>query len=130
GVRELQVEGTRVRCQVDAERLDEVLRHLSAAGGRSLVSQPPTLEELVLRHSQTDVDAPPAHGRPVPAPLPDRCGRPHRRPAGPGGGAAMNGFAGTWQLFRLGVRRDRVGGTVWVLGLLVFRLSQAGSTVL
>ena len=54
GVHELQVEGTRVRCQVDAERLDEVLRHLSAAGVRSLVSQPPTLEELFLRHYQTD----------------------------------------------------------------------------
>jgi len=57
GVHELQVEGTRVRCQVDAERLDEVLRHLSAAGVRSLVSQPPTLEELFLRHYQTDADA-------------------------------------------------------------------------
>jgi ABC-2 type transport system ATP-binding protein len=57
GVHELQVEGTRVRCQVDAERLDEVLRHLSAAGVRSLVSQPPTLEELFLRHYQADVDA-------------------------------------------------------------------------
>jgi ABC-2 type transport system ATP-binding protein len=42
-----------VRCQVDAGRLDEVLRHLSAAGVRSLVSQPPTLEELFLRHYQT-----------------------------------------------------------------------------
>jgi ABC-2 type transport system ATP-binding protein len=50
------VEGTRVRCQVDAERLDEVLRHLSAAGVRSLVSQPPTLEELFLRHYQTAGD--------------------------------------------------------------------------
>ena len=64
GVHELQVEGTRVRCQVDAERLDEVLRHLSAAGVRSLVSQPPTLEELFLRHYQTDVDAT-TDGQPV-----------------------------------------------------------------
>ena len=31
-------------------QLDEVLRHLSAAGVRSLTSQPPTLEELFLRH--------------------------------------------------------------------------------
>ena len=53
GVHELEVEGSRVRCQVDADRLDEVLRHLSAAGVRSLVSQPPTLEELFLRHYQT-----------------------------------------------------------------------------
>ena len=49
-----QVDGTRVRCQVDADRLDEVLRHLSAAGVRSLTSQPPTLEELFLRHYQAD----------------------------------------------------------------------------
>ncbi|HEV3497433.1 MAG TPA: ABC transporter ATP-binding protein [Actinomycetes bacterium] len=56
GVHELEVDGSRVRCQVDAGRLDEVLRHLSAAGVRSLVSQPPTLEELFLRHYQTTED--------------------------------------------------------------------------
>jgi ABC-2 type transport system ATP-binding protein len=39
-----------VRCEVDTARLDEVLRHLTAAGVRSLTSQPPTLEELFLRH--------------------------------------------------------------------------------
>ena len=54
GVHDLEVEGTRVRCQVDADRLDEVLRHLSAAGVRSLTSQPPTLEELFLRHYQAE----------------------------------------------------------------------------
>jgi ABC-2 type transport system ATP-binding protein len=57
-VHDLVVEGTRVHLQVDTARLDEVLRHLSAAGVRSLVSQPPTLEELFLRHYQTD--GPPA----------------------------------------------------------------------
>ena len=57
GVHDLEVEGTRVRCQVDADRLDEVLRHLSAAGVRSLISQPPTLEELFLRHYQADEEA-------------------------------------------------------------------------
>jgi ABC-2 type transport system ATP-binding protein len=31
-----------------------VLRHLSAAGVRSLTSQPPTLEELFLRHYQAE----------------------------------------------------------------------------
>ena len=41
---------TRVRCEVDAEQLAEVLKRLVAAGVRSLVSQPPTLEELFLRH--------------------------------------------------------------------------------
>jgi ABC-2 type transport system ATP-binding protein len=50
GVHDLQADGTRARLQVDTANLDEVLKHLSAAGVRSLVSQPPTLEELFLRH--------------------------------------------------------------------------------
>jgi ABC-2 type transport system ATP-binding protein len=54
GVHNLEVDGTRVRLQVDSDRLDEVLRHLSAAEVRSLTNQPPTLEELFLRHYQTD----------------------------------------------------------------------------
>jgi ABC-2 type transport system ATP-binding protein len=49
-VHDLRVEGVRVRCQVDTDGLDEVLRLLTRAGVRSLVSQPPTLEELFLRH--------------------------------------------------------------------------------
>jgi ABC-2 type transport system ATP-binding protein len=60
GVHQLEVDGTRVRAQVDADRLDEVLRHLSAAGVRSLISQPPTLEELFLRHYET------GNGQPAP----------------------------------------------------------------
>jgi ABC-2 type transport system ATP-binding protein len=52
GVHDLQVDGTRVHCQVDPEALDGLLRHLTAAGVRSLVSQPPTLEEVFLRHYQ------------------------------------------------------------------------------
>jgi ABC-2 type transport system ATP-binding protein len=39
-----------VRCEVDSDKLDEVLRRLADAGVLSLVSQPPTLEELFLRH--------------------------------------------------------------------------------
>ena len=50
GVHDLDVTGDRIRCQVDSEALDEVLRLLSAAGVRSLISRPPTLEELFLRH--------------------------------------------------------------------------------
>src|SRR5450759_1502815 len=49
GVHDLDVVGTRVQCQVDNAVLDEVLRRLTEAGVRSLVSQPPTLEELFLR---------------------------------------------------------------------------------
>jgi ABC-2 type transport system ATP-binding protein len=45
----------RVRCEVDTDKLDGLLQHLAAAGVLSLVSQPPTLEELFLRHYATDV---------------------------------------------------------------------------
>ncbi len=54
GVHDLDVEGARVRCQVDTDQLDPFLRALAAAGVRSLVSQPPTLEELFLRHTAGD----------------------------------------------------------------------------
>jgi ABC-2 type transport system ATP-binding protein len=50
GVHNLQLDGTKVHLQVDAASLDGVLRQLTAVGVRSLVSQPPTLEELFLRH--------------------------------------------------------------------------------
>ena len=40
--------------QVDTAQLNEAVARLSAAGIRSLTSQPPTLEELFLRHYQTD----------------------------------------------------------------------------
>ncbi len=52
GLHNLEVDGTRVRCQVDADTLDALLRQLTGVGVRSLVSQPPTLEELFLRHYQ------------------------------------------------------------------------------
>jgi ABC-2 type transport system ATP-binding protein len=42
--------GSRVRCEVDSDRLDSLLKLLVAAGVRTLTSQPPTLEELFLRH--------------------------------------------------------------------------------
>jgi ABC-2 type transport system ATP-binding protein len=50
GVHDLDLAGTRVSCQVDNSALDELLVRLTRAGVRSLVSQPPTLEELFLRH--------------------------------------------------------------------------------
>jgi ABC-2 type transport system ATP-binding protein len=57
GVHDLDVQGTRVHCQVDSDKLDEMLRHLVAAGVRTLVSQPPTLEELFLRHYEDELPA-------------------------------------------------------------------------
>ena len=50
GLHDLDIEGTRVSCQADNSALDELLKRLTEAGVRSLVSQPPTLEELFLRH--------------------------------------------------------------------------------
>jgi len=50
GVHDLVMDGTRVVFEVDTARLDDVLDVLRAAGVRSLTSQPPTLEELFLRH--------------------------------------------------------------------------------
>jgi len=54
GVHDLKVEGNRVSCQVDTSELDGVLRHLASFGVRSLVSRPPTLEELFMRHYGTE----------------------------------------------------------------------------
>ncbi len=54
GVHDLVVQGLRVRFQVDPGELDAVLRRLTAFGVRSLVSRPPTLEELFLRHYEAD----------------------------------------------------------------------------
>ncbi|WP_330275894.1 ABC transporter ATP-binding protein [Lentzea sp. NBC_00516] len=49
GVHEPEVTGTRLRCQVDAEQLDAVLRAFSVLGVRTLECRPPTLEQLFLR---------------------------------------------------------------------------------
>ncbi|TCO34022.1 ABC-2 type transport system ATP-binding protein [Kribbella steppae] len=54
GVHDLDVEGNRVRCEVDTAQLDAVMRQLSASGIKSLVAQPPTLEELFLRHYEEE----------------------------------------------------------------------------
>ena len=43
--------------------------------------------------------------------------------------APGGGFTGTGQLFRLALRRDRVVGTAWVLGLFLFAYSQVASIV-
>ncbi|MEX2446543.1 MAG: ABC transporter ATP-binding protein [Dehalococcoidia bacterium] len=52
GVHGLVIEGGRVRCEVESEALDALLRELSRAGVQTLISQPPTLEQLFLRHYQ------------------------------------------------------------------------------
>jgi polyether ionophore transport system ATP-binding protein len=61
GVHDLHVDGTvdgaadrtRVRLEVDPSHLGDVLSELTKLGVRSLVSRPPTLEELFLRHYES-----------------------------------------------------------------------------
>ena len=57
GVHDVVVEGRRVRLQVDTARLGAVVKALGDAGVRTLTSQPPTLEELFLRHYGDQVEA-------------------------------------------------------------------------
>ncbi|MFC4065765.1 ABC transporter ATP-binding protein [Actinoplanes subglobosus] len=54
GVHDLITEDGRVAFDVDAEALEPALKSLVEAGVRSLVSQPPSLEELFLRHYTRD----------------------------------------------------------------------------
>jgi ABC-2 type transport system ATP-binding protein len=57
GVHDLVSEDHRVTFEVDTDRLDEAMRALGDFGIRSLTSQPPTLEELFLRHYGDEVTA-------------------------------------------------------------------------
>ena len=50
GVHDLVVDGGRVRFDVDTVHLGAAIERLATYGIRSLTSQPPTLEELFLRH--------------------------------------------------------------------------------
>ena len=56
-IHDLKVDGNRVRFDVETRSLDEALRRLTEVGVRSLVSQPPTLEELFLRHYTAEASA-------------------------------------------------------------------------
>ena len=56
GVHDLVVEGDRVRFQVETDRIDRAIGALHRVGIRTLVAQPPTLEELFLRHYGDVVD--------------------------------------------------------------------------
>ena len=54
GVENLTIDGHTLYAYVDGESLGDVIRMLGEVGVRSLVSQPPTLEELFLRHYRVD----------------------------------------------------------------------------
>ena len=57
GVTDVSFDGHTLHAQVDGASLAEVVKALGDAGVRSLVSQPPTLEELFLQHYDTSTDA-------------------------------------------------------------------------
>ena len=50
GVQDVSVDGRTIHAHVDSESLAQVIKALGDAGVRSLISQPPTLEDLFLRH--------------------------------------------------------------------------------
>jgi ABC-2 type transport system ATP-binding protein len=87
GVHDLEIQGTRVRCQVDSQHLGELLSVITKAGVRSLVSNPPSLEELFLRHYTDDTTGVTANSAEQPVTAPHS-----RSPsAGPGGTASPGG---------------------------------------
>jgi ABC-2 type transport system ATP-binding protein len=55
GVHDLEVADGYVRFDVDGQHLDRAVRQLADLGVRSLVSHPPTLEQLLLRHYGDDL---------------------------------------------------------------------------
>jgi ABC-2 type transport system ATP-binding protein len=57
GVHNLRTDSGKVHFSVDGAHLDGAVRHLSQYGIRSLVSHPPTLEELMLRHYGDELTA-------------------------------------------------------------------------
>lgn len=57
GVHDLEVDGLRVKFEVDTDHLDTALRALVGSGVRTLTSQPPTLEQLFLRHYEDEAPA-------------------------------------------------------------------------
>jgi ABC-2 type transport system ATP-binding protein len=56
GVHDLEIRDGHVRLDVDADGLDAVVRRLGELGVRSLISRPPTLEQLFLRYYGPDPD--------------------------------------------------------------------------
>jgi ABC-2 type transport system ATP-binding protein len=57
GVHDLRTDGDRVTFDVDGTRLDPVMRRLAELGVQALTCQPPTLEELFLRHYGEELGA-------------------------------------------------------------------------
>jgi ABC-2 type transport system ATP-binding protein len=58
GVHDVRVDDRHAEFSVDPAELNQVLAHLVDLDVRSLVTSPPTLEELFLRHYGDDLSAP------------------------------------------------------------------------
>jgi ABC-2 type transport system ATP-binding protein len=56
GVHDVAVDGGRLRCLVEGTEMNALLRHLTTLGLKSLISQPPSLEELFMRHYRDETD--------------------------------------------------------------------------
>jgi len=54
GVHNLVTRDHKVDLEVDSDQIGDVLSKIAALGVRSLISQPPTLEELFMRHYRED----------------------------------------------------------------------------
>ena len=98
-----------VSARVEQCGMDAVMQALSGAGIQSLTSQPPTLEELFLRHYGTPTTSRSGEPDPVPDSVPDS-------------------LAGTGTLLRLAVRRDRWLLPVWTLGFAAMAGFSASAT--
>jgi ABC-2 type transport system ATP-binding protein len=61
GIHGLEIQDSHVRFDVDSEHLDEAVRRLGELGVTSLVSHPPTLDELFLRHYGDELAKEPEH---------------------------------------------------------------------
>ncbi|MFC4857779.1 ATP-binding cassette domain-containing protein [Actinophytocola glycyrrhizae] len=55
GVHQTSVQNGQIRFDVDTEHLDAVIGYLHSLGIRALISQPPTLEQLFMRHYGEDL---------------------------------------------------------------------------
>jgi ABC-2 type transport system ATP-binding protein len=64
GVEDVSIEGHTLRAQVDNRALGELVRVLAEAGVSSLISRPPTLEDLFLQHYDVEGQQ---HSRPLSA---------------------------------------------------------------
>lgn len=55
GIYDLTIDGLQVRFKVDKKQIDEILSYIVKYNIRSIVSTPPTLEELFMRHYGDDI---------------------------------------------------------------------------